>query len=135
MYVVRALEIATLTGLPPSEAKQRGERRPSCVLVLEASRELLRERITRRTRSLLRQGWIEEVEALRVSGYTKADPGLESHGYREIFAALEAGRPPSELHADEPLANEIDRVTLAYTKRQRTWWRRDPLVVRLPVPA
>jgi len=121
-YVVRAAEIAFSTGKPASAAKTKRES-PYDLLVLgvDRDRDDLVRRIETRTAQLLRNGWIGEVESLLARGYTPKDPGMKSHGYREIMAYL---RDPEALSPDE-LAELINRKTRAYAKRQRTWWKDD----------
>ena len=48
---------------------------------------------------------------------------MESHGYREILAALERG----DIDAAK-LAKDISTKTRQYAKRSLTWWRRDPRI-------
>jgi tRNA dimethylallyltransferase len=115
-YVVRALELYELTGKPASELKGTVPC-PFDVLIFGLSwpREQITERIDRRTSELLAAGWIEEVEGLLDRGYTAMDPGMKSHGYREVMAWL---------RSEEPNREELERVIAAktrqYAKRQMT---------------
>ncbi|MBI3332432.1 tRNA (adenosine(37)-N6)-dimethylallyltransferase MiaA [Candidatus Peregrinibacteria bacterium] len=120
-YVVRALEIALLTGDKPSTLK-RMERSPYDLLIfgIRWPREKLVERINIRTRQMIESGWIEEVEGLLARGYRASDPAMKSHGYREIVAAIASG------HIDRgALAEMISAKTRQYAKRQVTWWKYD----------
>lgn len=119
-YVVRAMEILETLG-KPSKAKVCGTC-PYTVLMLgmEWPRMLLVKRIDERTRQLLRSGWIDEVRALLVHGYTQDDPGMVSYGYREIMSHLQTGVPNLK-----ELEEEIAAATRQYSKRQMTWWRKD----------
>ena len=120
-YVSRALEVCLLASVPCSslrddweqasasrEAKLRGE------LVLRPRPEL-HERISKRTRSILKGGAIEEVAAL-----TDATPGLEKAiGLGEIRRYLSG-------EIDLPTCEErINAATRQYAKRQETWFRRE----------
>lgn len=124
-YVVRALEIALLTGDRPSELKSM-EVSPYDIFIFGISwqREALVERINARTKQMLDSGWIEEVQGLLAKGYRSSDPAMKSHGYREICAALQSG----SVDRDE-LAETIAAKTRQYAKRQTTWWKYDERIV------
>jgi tRNA dimethylallyltransferase len=64
-------------------------------------------------------GWVEEVQSLLNKGYVVDDPGMKSHGYREIAESL--------LSNDDPtlLIESIAAKTRQYARRQETWWRND----------
>ena len=69
---------------------------------------------------MMRAGFLEEVAGLRALGYTDALPSMQSLGYRELTAYLEA--PQGNL-ADA--VERIKRDTRRFAKRQMTWFRRD----------
>lgn len=81
-------------------------------------------RINARTERMLAAGWIDEVTSLLKRGYGPDDPGMKSHGYREIMEWLYHG---SQAHHDIPreLHEKISRQTRQYAKRQMTWWKGD----------
>ncbi len=130
VYVVRAMELFALTGLPPSTLKKTIPP-PYQVLMLGLRwpRETIVERINARTRELLENGWIEEVEGLIDRGYTATDPAMKSHGYKEIMAWL-----ASEDRNVEELSEMIARKTRAYAKRQMTWWGDDDRIHWIDAP-
>ena len=70
---------------------------------------------------MFEQGWVEEVKALVESGYTKEDPAMKSHGYKEIMQYLVTGEPESLADLQESIAAK----TRQYARRQMTWWKRD----------
>jgi tRNA dimethylallyltransferase len=70
---------------------------------------------------LLRNGWIEEVEALLDSGVPPGCRAMQSLGYREIAASLRGRLPRSDL------AGAITLQTRRYAKRQLTWFRALPV--------
>lgn len=124
-YVVRALELYEKTGIPPSQLKKTiPPPYQTLIFGMHRPREQLVRRIEERTELLLRSGWIEEVEGLIDRGYTAADPGMKSHGYRELI---------QWLHTDErdrdALKEVINRKTRHYAKRQMTWWGNDERIV------
>ena len=120
-YVVRALELYEKTGIPPSQLKKTI---PPPYQILQFGmqwpRELLTERIDRRTKQLLENGWIREVEGLLDRGFTSRDPGMKSHGYAEIMQWLQY-----EEQDKDALAEKISIRTRQYAKRQMTWWGDD----------
>jgi len=120
-YVVRAMELYAMTGKPPSTLKKTLPP-PYDILQLGLMwpRETLVTRIDERTKILLQSGWIEEVEGLIDKGYTTVDPGMKSHGYREIMLWL-----GSEEKNKEELESVIAAKTRQYAKRQMTWWDND----------
>ena len=129
VYVLRALEIFEMTGKPKSAQKLKADC-PYDLLILgiETDPETLSGRINARTASMLKSGWVEEVRSLLDRGYSAEDPGMKSHGYRDIIEAINGPHPPAPSPSagegetfTEKIASQIRR----YAKRQRTWWRGD----------
>ena len=120
-YVVRAMEIATMTGGKPSAQKKTSDV-PYDLLLLAVSwpKDILDARIAVRTKQLLHSGWIEEVEGLLDRGYGSTDPAMKSHGYKEIMQWLS-----TEDRNKEELEKVIISKTKKYAKRQMTWWKGD----------
>lgn len=85
----------------------------------------IEERIDRRTRDMFRKGWIDEVAGLAGHGVHFDDPGMRAHGYRHIWRALEG--TIEMVHAENFTTLEVRR----YAKRQRTWLRAEPRLIRL----
>jgi tRNA dimethylallyltransferase len=131
LRVVRALEIHTLTGEPASAAWQShgfaSTRYPYTLWFLDPPREALAQAISARTQAMFARGLIEEVHELVRRGYREA-AAMGSLGYRQALAVVE-GR----LGLLEAVA-ETERLTRAYAKRQRTWFRREPGVRFLAPP-
>lgn len=117
--VLRALEVLELTGKPISmhwKEGRAGGMKAALSLRLELSPEASRERIEARARAM----WprlLAEVKALVPAEYAGDEPGFTSLGYREALACARG-----ELASDAGLA-ELIRGTVAYAKRQRTWFR------------
>lgn len=123
--LVRALEIHEVLGAPRpptarGELQDRRERPGMLMLGVLQGREALARRIEDRTRAMFAAGWLEEVEDLLRQGYSAADPGMKSHGYREIIAYLEGDS--DDLAG---LSALISAKTRQYAKRQMTWWKPD----------
>ena len=86
-------------------------------IVLTPPVELLRQRIARRFETMMDEGAVEEVEAIRALNLDPALPAMKAIGVPEISAWLEGA-----------LSREaaVERATIAtrqYAKRQRTWFR------------
>lgn len=133
-YVIRAAEILE-SGHKPSAAKRKGTA-PYDLLIfgMDIPRDALARCIEERTKTLLQNGWIDEVRQLLKDGYTELDPGFGSVGYREIAAAISNGklktcgeqsRTIENSKLKEQLVETISAKTRQYAKRQMTWWRRD----------
>jgi tRNA dimethylallyltransferase len=135
VYLLRALEVCLTSGMALAEAKKR---QPSpydlFILGLDLPRAELHRRIAERTERMFAEGWAEEVSALLRRGYSVNDPGLLSHGYREIAEALSSGRSPAEVKADQALRDQITAKTRQYARRQLTWWRRDSRIHWIVTP-
>ncbi len=117
--VMRALEVLELTGKPISEhwREGRGAGMPAdLVLRLDLPQDEGRARIETRARAMW-PGLLEEIGALIPAHFLGDEPGFTSLGYREALACARG-----EISSDEGLTAMI-RATLAYAKRQRTWFR------------
>ena len=119
---LRALEVFYVTG--QSISSQQGEAPPSYPILyigLACSVEDLRSRITQRTHQMIEAGFVEEVAHL-IDKYGADLPLLKTLGYAEMMQHLS-----SELS----LARSIELIvqhTCQFAKRQRTWFRKDPMV-------
>ncbi len=116
---LRALEVFYITGNPISDLQ--GENPPDYPILqigLDCDVTHLTNRIARRTESMVKSGFIEEVEYL-CQKYGKDLPLLNTLGYQEIKQYL-AG----DVSLDE--AKELTVLhTRQFAKRQRTWFRKD----------
>ncbi len=118
-YVVRALEMYEATGKPKSQILKNESPYDLFLIGMDVPREVLHERIAVRAEKMIAGGWMEEVKALLEKGYSEHDPGMESHGYREIIQFLKG-----EMSQEEAKKRIIEQ-TRQYVKRQMTWWRKD----------
>ncbi len=127
--VLRALEIAALTGVPPSRLKGRwsgaGRRYRLLFLALSPERGELYRRIDLRVEEMFRNGLVEEVRGLLAKGYGPDLKPMRSLGYRQAVSHL-AG----ELTLSEAV-EKTGRDTRRYAKRQCTWLSGEPEAVRL----
>jgi tRNA dimethylallyltransferase len=116
--VVRALEMATLRG-DVVPAAPRGYPGPIAWVGLTVGPGPHAARIERRARAQFEAGLIEEARALR-ERFDPALPAFSAIGYREAWAVIDG-----ELTREQAIALDARR-NVAFTKRQRTWFRAEP---------
>jgi tRNA dimethylallyltransferase len=120
---VRAMEVTLLGRAPMSRQFETGrdELRGFRILkfVLNPDRELLYERIEKRTRLMFEAGLVEETRQILEAGYASGRSALASLGYAQAAAHLRG-----EISLDEAVALTI-LMTRRYAKRQITWFRRE----------
>jgi tRNA dimethylallyltransferase len=130
-HVSRALEICLITGGKASDLRRNFADTKMTEglsgVVLAWPREILAERIARRTRVMFEAGVVSEVEGLpEVMGTIR-----QAIGVREIESLLRG-----ELSLEE-CEERIVISTRQYAKRQRNWFRREawlkPVAGELPV--
>lgn len=80
----------------------------------------LTERIERRARIWLENGWIDEVRALMLDGFADAR-AMASVGYREVAAHVRGEVPR------DGLLELVVRSTRVFARRQRTWLNHEPV--------
>jgi tRNA dimethylallyltransferase len=123
--IVRALEVAAITGRPFSAFRRGWDRYPSDrvrAAGVAMDPEALRRRIDARVRSMLQGGLVEEVRALVANGFGPFLTSSQAIGYLEVAEHL-AGR----LDAEE-MERAIVRRTRELARRQMAWFRRDPRI-------
>ena len=130
--LIRALEIYTVTGKPPSEHFNRQEKfgTPTLSLftvLLTIDRKELDKRIAKRTAKMLNNGWIEETKSLRKGNDPIATHPMESIGYREIAAFLDGRLNKVDLEA------EIILRTCQYARRQLQWFRQENIDLTIDI--
>lgn len=125
--ILRALEIAAITGDPPSKLRRRwtkeGEKFRILFIALSVDRESLRRRIDARVDEMLRRGLVEEVRGLLSAGYGPELKPMNALGYRHVLSHLSGAVSLSQAVA------ELKRDTRRYAKRQMTWLSREPTAV------
>ncbi len=120
--LLRALEIACLTGAPPSDRRRRwtaGERSDVLFLVITRRREELYRRIDARVDEMFRRGLVDEVRRLLSRGIGPEYKPMGSLGYSHVLSHLLRGLPLERAVA------ETKRDTRRYAKRQLTWLSRE----------
>ena len=84
-----------------------------------APRQLLYDRIDLRVDIMLKQGLVEEIQALLARGIPENCTAMQAIGYKEFLAAMK-GRITIEEAAEE-----VKKGSRHYAKRQLTWFRRN----------
>jgi tRNA dimethylallyltransferase len=130
--ITRALEVALAARTcQPDPSTSSGEERkplptlraggiPFAKLVLDVEPAVLLERIERRVDGMLAAGFLEEAE--RVGSDAVA---ADAVGYREALGFLAGFSTAAELRT------QLIRFTRRYAKRQATWFRSEPGIVRV----
>jgi len=100
---------------------------PFCILKLgiDAQLEVLHAGIQERVKGMVQNGWVQEVQRLLEQGFGPGDPGFRAIGYSEI-----AGYLLGKTDLEEAIA-AATAETRRYAKRQRTWLRSEPSLVRI----
>lgn len=123
--VQRALEVYEISGRPLSsffDAEQQAEHpyRFIKLIVAPEQRKTLHDKIAERFDSMLQQGFLEEVRALRQRGdLDESMPSIRCVGYRQAW---------SYLNGEYDLATMRDKAIVAtrqLAKRQFTWLRKE----------
>ena len=130
--LVRALEIYTITGKPPSEHFNRQGKfgKPTLNLftvLLTIDRKELDKRIAKRTGRMLNSGWIEETKMLRKGNDSIGMHPMDSIGYRQIAAFLDGTLNKEELE------ERIILRTRQYARRQLQWFRQENIDLTIDV--
>ena len=121
--VIHAIEVCRQTGRPFSELRTNTKKeRPFNIIKigLNIERELLFERISKRTEQMIADGLIDESKSLLE--YRNLN-SLNTVGYKEIFAYFDG-----VFTLDEAI-EKIKRNTRVYAKKQLTWFKRDKSIV------
>lgn len=120
--IVRALDVWMQTDRPFSSFHSDDDTIsvPDDMLVfgLQRNRQNLYNRINQRVEQMFAQGFLNEVRSILKKGYTLADPGLNTVGYKEAIAFLN-----DELDREQMIKN-MKTQTRRYAKRQLSWFRR-----------
>ncbi len=122
--IVRALEVTIGTGRPFSSfgpGLQESRAKPCAMVGLRWDRTRLAERIFSRIDMQLQAGLLDEVDGLRERfGARISRTARQALGYRELLAHLEG-----DQSFEDALAQFRTR-SVAFSKRQERWFRRDP---------
>lgn len=111
-HLIRAIET---NGAVPVK---KGIRSNTLIIGIDRGKEELTGSINQRVQAMLAVGLGAEVKDL-ADKYGWESPGMQSVGYREW----------RYLDSIEDVQSEIEKNTLRYAKRQRTWFKRNPHIV------
>lgn len=117
--VLRALEVLRRTGTPPSRFPRRPPRFRYRKAVLWPPLDALKPRLLARIQRQFERGLLEEVRAL-LARYPDPPAALNAIGYKEVVGYLRGEYGLSEAR------RLVEHNTLAYAKRQYTWFRKEP---------
>jgi tRNA dimethylallyltransferase len=121
--IIRAIEIYEKTGKPKSyfdelSRSNSGELNILHITLDFQNRDLLYERIDKRTDLMFEMGLVQEVSALLSSGELPKDStAAQAIGYKEIAELIERGE------SAEGAREVIKQASRNYAKRQLTWFR------------
>ena len=123
--ITRALEVALMRRGASASARAplptlRDGAIPYLKLWLDIEPATLHERIERRVEAMLAAGFVAEAERVGLAAVA-----ADAVGYREALAYADGWATAAELRA------QLIRITRRYAKRQATWFRSEPALVRL----
>ena len=127
--IERALEVFELTGRPLSDfhVTQQSDYRIHSMAIVPSQRSWLHQRIQQRFDQMIELGLLDEVQGLmRHPRFDASLPALNSVGYRQAIAGIQAGESP-----DQWIPKAV-AATRQLAKRQLTWLRSWPDLVELP---
>lgn len=121
--IVRALEVAKISGSSKSELDKRSKEQesiyiPTYIGLNFTDRQALYDRINRRVDLMIEQGLLQEAAAAQRSDSTSA----QAIGHKELYPYIDG-----QISLEEAVEN-LKRETRRYAKRQLTWFRRNKAV-------
>jgi tRNA dimethylallyltransferase len=130
LRISRALEVFEQTGAPISALRRQApppEPLALFTVVLDPPLGELRGQIARRVEAMMAAGFLDEVRRLRAAGFGQTR-ALEAIGYRQLGQHLDGALSLEEARL------AIERVTVGYARRQRTWFRKEDAALRVSLP-
>lgn len=121
--VIRALEICKTCGMTKTEADKLAIREPlynAKIYGMDMDRERLYDRINRRVDIMIKDGLLDEVEALLKMGIRRDSTAMQAIGYKEILEYFD-----EKCTLDDAI-DKIKQESRRYAKRQITWFKRNP---------
>jgi tRNA dimethylallyltransferase len=128
--IVRALEVIELQGTFTSSLPQHVYRDPATLQIgLDIDRPTLDERIALRVDRMWADGLVDEVGRLIPEGLRDSRTASRAIGYQQALAFIDG-------EIDEATArDQIATATRRFSRRQDSWFRKDPRVHWLPFDA
>lgn len=126
--IIRALEIMSLSerrvsDFPKPDKLQEQDYDFRCWF-LYYPRERLYTRIEKRCDEMIEKGFLEEVKKLEEAGLRENPTASQSIGYRQALEYLSGPQTKDRL---EQFLYDFKRASRHYSKRQFTWFRKEPL--------
>jgi len=122
--IIRAIEVRQLAGKPVGEIHRGGRRGLEGYKVtrigLQPPRDALYARINARVESMMSAGWADEVRGLIARGVAAHAKAFQFIGYSDLRACFEKSGVSREA------IERIQQATRRYSKRQVTWFRKEP---------
>ena len=130
--IMRALEVHAVTGKPMSAWRTpegvHGIPKPGArLIVMERDMAELDVRINARVQQMMTDGFLAEVEGLLAAGIPADAKAMLSLGYRHLVEYLSGNR------GYDATVDAIAQDTRRFARRQRTWFRGDPLTEWLTI--
>jgi tRNA dimethylallyltransferase len=129
--IIRAIEIRKLAGKAVGEIHRSGRKGLEGYTItkigLHPAREALYSRINARVEAMITNGWMEEVRSLVARGVPADAKPFQFIGYSALRTCLE-----SSSRAKVEAIKHIQQSTRQFSKRQITWFRKEPDVNWLP---
>lgn len=126
--IIRALEIMALSekrvsDFPKADKLQEQEYDFRCWFIYYP-RERLYSRIEQRCDEMIEKGFVNEVKELEKNGLRQNPSASQAIGYRQALEYLSSSQT-AEDH--ENFVDEFKKASRHYSKRQFTWFRKEPL--------
>jgi tRNA dimethylallyltransferase len=122
--IIRAIEIRQLAGKSVGEIHRGGRRGLEGYKVtrigLQPPRDALYARINARVESMIAAGWADEVRGLIARAVAADAKAFQFIGYSDLRACLEKSGVSREA------IERIQQATRRFSKRQVTWFRKEP---------
>ena len=124
--LIRALEIYEVTGKSPTEnyrqqLKENQIKLEVLSIYLDWERKVLNDRIRKRTKLMLKAGWVDEVKKLIKKYPNNYLQTLDSIGYREIISWLNSDHSLSDLE------QKIYIRTRQFSVQQIKWFKKESI--------
>ena len=124
--LIRALEIYEVTGKSPTEnyrqqLKENKIKLEVLSIYLDWERKVLNDRIRKRTKLMLKAGWVDEVKKLIKKYPNNYLQPLDSIGYREIISWLNSDHSLSDLE------QKIYIRTRQFSVQQIKWFKKESI--------
>ncbi len=126
--VIRALEIMTISQRKVSDFLLDTDKlaHPDvnfrCWFV-HFSKETLYQRIEMRCETMLEEGFLKEVRALKDLGLEDNVSASQAIGYRQALDYLKTNQTPADY---QEFLSQFKKASRKYAKRQFTWFRKEP---------